>query len=65
MPGDISAVGLESQVPGDDYLLAQFAVQGQLRVEAVSFQVEDQHPGRGRCSKKHRQPEPLLLDCVR
>lgn len=57
-------MGLESQVPGDDHLLAQLAVQRQLRVEAVALQVQDQHPEWGDSSKQHRQSEPLLPQCV-
>lgn len=44
-PCEVGAVRLEGQVAGDDHLLAQLAVERQLGIEAVSLQVEDQHPG--------------------
>lgn len=59
--GEIGTVGLESQVPGNEHLLAQLAVQGQLRVETISFQVQDQHPGWGRSPKKAIITSPLWV----
>lgn len=44
----VSAVGQHGEVPGDQNLLAQLAVQGQLSVEAVPLQVEDENPERRR-----------------
>lgn len=47
-PGAVGAVGQQRQVPRDQNLLAQLAVQGQLGVETVPLQVEDEDSERKR-----------------
>lgn len=47
-PRGFGAMGQQGQVSGDHHLLAQLAVQRQLSVKAVPFQVEDEDSaGRG------------------
>lgn len=43
--GGLGAVGQQGQVSGDQNLLPQLAVQGQLSVKAVPFQVKDENSG--------------------
>ena len=56
-PGGLGAVGRQGQVARDHHLLPQLAVHGQLGVEAVALQVEDQHPVGG---GNHRKIRPFL-----
>lgn len=45
-PCGFGAMGQQGQVSGDHHLLAQLAVQRQLSVKAVPFQVEDEDSAR-------------------
>lgn len=52
-PRGFSAVGQQGQVAGNHHLLAQLAVQRQLGVKAVPFQMEDEDSARGK--KMHQE----------